>query len=582
MRFSNYFIPTQKEMPSDAEVISHQLMVRAGMIRKLTSGIYTYLPTGLRSIKKVEKIVREEMDRAGAVEILMPAVQPAELWQESGRWDYYGKELLRFKDRHNRDACMGPTHEEVITDLVRKEIHSYKQMPINFYQIQTKFRDEIRPRFGLMRGREFIMKDAYSFDVDENSANASYQKMFEAYTRIFERCGLKFRAVEADTGSIGGNYSHEFMVLAETGEDQIINCTKCSYAANLERAEVLYEEKTPEADHHGEMGPLEEVETPDMKTVEEVTDFLHITADRLVKTLLLLVDGKEKVAVLIRGDHELNEAKLKTLLGAQTVEMAPESVVREITGAPVGFAGPVGLKIRIVADNALKGMHDFVTGGNRKDLHLKQVEMDRDFQIDLFGDLRTILPRDRCPRCGGNIVFGRGIEVGHIFKLGTKYSLALNAVFLNEEGKEQPIIMGCYGIGVGRIVAAAIEQNNDENGIVFPVPIAPFEVTILPLQMHDAAVAETAEKIYNDLSELGLDVLLDDRDERAGVKFKDADLLGIPVRITVGSRGVKTGTVEVKERAETESALIPIEEVVLHLQEKIKSLASFGEPITNL
>ena len=582
MRFSNYFIPTQKEVPSDAEVISHQLMVRAGMIRKLTSGIYTYLPTGLRSIKKVEKIVREEMDRAGAVEILMPAVQPAELWQESGRWDYYGKELLRFKDRHNRDACMGPTHEEVITDLVRKEIHSYKQMPINFYQIQTKFRDEIRPRFGLMRGREFIMKDAYSFDVDENSANASYQKMFEAYTRIFERCGLTFRAVEADTGSIGGNYSHEFMVLAETGEDQIINCTKCSYAANLERAEVLYEEKTPEADHHGEMGPLEEVETPDMKTVEEVTDFLHITADRLVKTLLLLVDGKEKVAVLIRGDHELNEAKLKTLLGAQTVEMAPESVVREITGAPVGFAGPVGLKIRIVADNALKGMHDFVTGGNRKDLHLKQVEMDRDFQIDLFGDLRTILPRDRCPRCGGNIVFGRGIEVGHIFKLGTKYSLALNAVFLNEEGKEQPIIMGCYGIGVGRIVAAAIEQNNDENGIVFPVPIAPFEVTILPLQMHDAAVAETAEKIYNDLSELGLDVLLDDRDERAGVKFKDADLLGIPVRITVGSRGVKTGTVEVKERAETESALIPIEEVVLHLQEKIKSLASFGEPITNL
>ena len=582
MRFSNYFIPTQKEVPSDAEVISHQLMVRAGMIRKLTSGIYTYLPTGLRSIKKVEKIVREEMDRAGAVEILMPAVQPAELWQESGRWDYYGKELLRFKDRHNRDACMGPTHEEVITDLVRKEIHSYKQMPINFYQIQTKFRDEIRPRFGLMRGREFIMKDAYSFDVDENSANASYQKMFEAYTRIFERCGLKFRAVEADTGSIGGNYSHEFMVLAETGEDQIINCTKCSYAANLERAEVLYEEKTPEADHHGEMGPLEEVETPDMKTVEEVTDFLHITADRLMKTLLLLVDGKEKVAVLIRGDHELNEAKLKTLLGAQTVEMAPESVVREITGAPVGFAGPVGLKIRIVADNALKGMHDFVTGGNRKDLHLKQVEMDRDFQIDLFGDLRTILPRDRCPRCGGNIAFGRGIEVGHIFKLGTKYSLALNAVFLNEEGKEQPIIMGCYGIGVGRIVAAAIEQNNDENGIVFPVPIAPFEVTILPLQMHDAAVAETAEKIYNDLSELGLDVLLDDRDERAGVKFKDADLLGIPVRITVGSRGVKTGTVEVKERAETESALIPIEEVVLHLQEKIKSLASFGEPITNL
>ena len=572
MRFSRYFIPTQKEVPSDAEVISHQLMVRAGLIRKLTSGIYTYLPAGLRSIKKVEKIVREEMDRAGAVEILMPAVQPAELWQESGRWDYYGKELLRFKDRHNRDACLGPTHEEVITDLVRKEIHSYKQMPINFYQIQTKFRDEIRPRFGLMRGREFIMKDAYSFDVDEDSANDSYQKMFEAYSRIFERCGLKFRAVEADTGSIGGNYSHEFMVLADTGEDQIINCTQCSYAANLERAEVVFEEKESRAVPQEEMPPLEEVETPDMRTVEEVTGFLHITADRLVKTLLVVVDGKERIAVLIRGDHELNEAKLKTLLGAQGVEMAAESIVREITGAPVGFAGPVGLKIRIVADNALKGMNDFVTGGNRKDLHLKRVNSNRDFRIDLFGDIRTILTSDRCPRCGGEIAFGRGIEVGHIFKLGTKYSLALNAVFLNEEGKEQPIIMGCYGIGVGRIVAAAIEQNNDENGILFPVPMAPFEVTILPLQMHDTGVVETAEKIYSDLSELGLDVLLDDRDERAGIKFKDADLLGIPLRITVGSRGIKEGTVELKQRTDKESALIPIHEITSQMKERIKSL----------
>jgi prolyl-tRNA synthetase len=572
MRFSKYFIPTHKEVPADAEVISHQLMIRAGMIRKLTSGIYTYLPTGLRSIKKVEKIVREEMDRAGALELLMPAVQPAELWQESGRWDYYGKELLRFKDRHNRDACLGPTHEEVITDLVRKEIHSYKQMPVNFYQIQTKFRDEIRPRFGIMRGREFIMKDAYSFDVDGDNANASYEKMFEAYSKIFERCGLKFRAVEADTGSIGGNYSHEFMVLAETGEDQIINCAECSYAANLERAEVLCEEDTSDAVSHGEMGLLEEVQTPGMKTVEEVTGFLNITADRLVKTLILIVDGKEEVAVLVRGDHELNEAKLKTLLGAQTVDMAPETVVREITEAPVGFAGPAGLKIRIVADNALKGMHDFVTGGNKKDLHLKQVNMDRDFRIDLFGDLRTILPKDRCPRCNANIEFGRGIEVGHIFKLGTKYSQALNAVFLNEEGKEQPIIMGCYGIGVSRIVAAAIEQNNDKDGIIFPVPIAPFEITILPLQMHDAAVVEAAEKIHEDLSELGLDVLLDDRDERAGVKFKDADLLGIPLRITVGSRGIKTGTVEVKGRTEAENEQIPMVDVISHMKERVEAL----------
>ncbi len=572
MRFSKYFIPTQKEVPSDAEVISHQLMVRAGMIRKLTSGIYTYLPAGLRSLKKVEKIVREEMDRAGAIELLMPAVQPAELWQESGRWDYYGKELLRFKDRHNRDACMGPTHEEVITDLVRKEIHSYKQMPINFYQIQTKFRDEIRPRFGLMRGREFIMKDAYSFDVDEGGANSSYQRMFEAYTRIFERCGLKFRAVEADSGTIGGSFSHEFMVLAETGEDQIINCTACSYAANLERAEVLYEEKGAGTPPTEETGPMEKAETPDRKTVEEVTDFLHITPDNLVKTLLVVLNGKENTAVLLRGDHELNEAKLKSLLGAQTVEMAAESVVQEITGAPVGFAGPVGLKIRIVADNALRGMRDFTAGGNQKDLHLKHVSVDRDFHIDQYGDLRTILPSDRCPRCGGEIAFGRGIEVGHIFKLGTKYSLALNAVFLNEEGKEQPIIMGCYGIGIGRTVAAAIEQNHDEHGIRFPAPIAPFSVTILPLQMHDDAVVKAAEQIYRDLAQMGLDVLLDDRDERAGVKFKDADLLGIPLRITVGSRGIKAGTVEVKLREEDESAVIPLADMAIQLKEKMKAL----------
>ena len=408
--------------------------------------------------------------------------------------------------------------------------------------------------------------------MDEESANNSYQKMYEAYSRIFERCGLRFRAVEADTGSIGGNYSHEFMVLADTGEDQIINCTRCTYAANLERAEVRCGEKEVDAAHRGEIGPLEEVETPDKKTVEEVTAFLHINADQLVKTLIFVMDGKEEIAVLIRGDHELNEAKLKSLLGAQSVELAAESVVRKITGAPVGFAGPVGLKIRIVADNAVKEMHDFITGGNRKDLHLKQVRFDRDFRIDLYGDVRTILPGDKCPRCGGDIAFGRGIEVGHIFKLGTKYSKALNAVFLNEEGKEQPIIMGCYGIGIGRIVAAAIEQNNDENGIVFPIPMAPFEVTILPLQMHDAAVTEAAEKIHRELSELGMDVLLDDRDERAGVKFKDADLLGIPLRVTIGSRGIKTGTVEIKQRTEKESALIPLEDAASHLKERIQSL----------
>jgi len=570
MRYSKYFIPTHKEAPSDAEIISHQLMIRAGMIRKLTSGVYTYLPLCLRSIRKVEDIIREEMSRAGAIEILMPAVQPGELWQESGRWEHYGRELLRFKDRHDREACFGPTHEEVITDLVRKEIHSYKQMPINLYQIQTKFRDEIRPRFGIMRGREFIMKDAYSFDVDEEGANLSYEAMYEAYTRIFKRCGLKFRAVEADTGTIGGSYSHEFMVLAETGEDQIINCTECDYAANLERAEIKPSQTPPEPEAN-ELNPITEVDTPGIKTVEEVTAFLSVLPSQLVKSLIFVVDGQE-TAVLIRGDHELNEAKLKGLLGAQTVELAPERVVEEITGAPVGFAGPVGLNIKIVADNALKGMKDFVTGGNRKDLHLRNVNMKRDFEVDLFGDLRIITSRDSCPRCGKKIEFGRGIEVGHIFKLGTKYSQALKAVFLNRQGKETPIIMGCFGIGVGRTVAAAIEQNHDKDGIIFPAPIAPFEVIILPLQMHDTGVVETAEKIYTELLDIKIDTLLDDRDERAGVKFNDADLLGIPIRITVGVKGIKGGQMEIKLRSETESFFVPINNAASSIKEKVEAL----------
>ena len=570
MRYSKYFIPTHKEAPSDAEVISHQLMIRAGMIRKLTSGVYTYLPLCLRSIRKVENIIREEMNRAGAIEILMPAVQPAELWQESGRWEHYGRELLRFKDRHNREACFGPTHEEVITDLVGKEIHSYKQMPINLYQIQTKFRDEIRPRFGIMRGREFIMKDAYSFDVDEEGANLSYEAMYEAYTRIFERCGLKFRAVEADTGTIGGSYSHEFMVLAETGEDQIVNCTECDYAANLERAEIKPSQTLPEPEVK-EMHTIMEVDTPGIKTVEDVIAFLSVSPSQLIKSLIFVVDGEE-IAVLIRGDHELNEAKLKSLLGAQTVELASKRVVEEITAAPIGFAGPVGLNVKIVADHALKGMRDFVTGGNRKDLHLRNVNMKRDFEVDLFGDLRIITPQDSCPRCGKKIEFGRGIEVGHIFKLGTKYSQALKAVFLNRQGKEAPIIMGCYGIGVGRTVAAAIEQNHDKDGIIFPIPIAPFEVTILPLQMHDTVVVETAEKIYTELLDIKVDTLLDDRDERAGVKFNDADLLGIPIRVTVGVKGIKGGQVEIKLRSETESFFMPINNAASSIKEKVETL----------
>jgi prolyl-tRNA synthetase len=570
MRYSKYFIPTYKEVPSDAEVISHQFMLRAGLIRKLTSGIYTYLPAGLRSIQKVENIIREEMNRAGAIEVLLPSVQPAELWQESGRWDYYGSELLRFKDRHNRDACLGPTHEEVITDLVKKEIRSYKQLPLNLYQIQTKFRDEIRPRFGLMRCREFIMKDAYSFDVDEESANHSYEVMYEAYSNIFRRCGLKFRAVEADTGPIGGSYSHEFMVLADTGEDQIVNCLNCQYAANLERAEVGTMGH-PSEFQEGNLKPLEEVETPDIKTVEEVTSFLSARPEELIKSLIFLADG-EAVAALVRGDHELNEIKLKNFLGAQEVELAAPELVAETTGAPMGFAGPVGLKVKIVADQAIAAMKNFVTGGNRKDLHLKNVNLYRDFEVGRFGDLRLITSNDSCPRCGGDIQFGRGIEVGHIFKLGTKYSESLNAVFLDQLGKEKPIVMGCYGIGVGRTVAAAIEQNNDKDGIIFPVPIAPFEVSLLPLQMHEAGVVEAAEKLYQVLLDQGVDVLIDDRDERAGIKFNDADLLGTPIRVTVGHRGIQKGQVEIKLRSDSENEPVAVKDATAIIREKLKDL----------
>jgi prolyl-tRNA synthetase len=569
MKYTKFFIPTLKEIPADAEVVSHQLMLRAGLIRKLASGIYTYLPAGLKSMKKIENIIREEMDRSGAVEILMPAVQPAELWQESGRWDFYGRELLRFKDRHNRDSCLGPTHEEVVTDLVRREIHSYKQMPLNLYQIQNKFRDEIRPRFGVMRGREFMMKDAYSFDANEEGAEKSYEIMFETYNNIFRRCGLNFRAVEADTGSIGGSYSHEFMVLAKSGEDQIVSCAQCDYAANIEKAEVL-----PRGKHTADAIPfldLEEVDTPDKKSVEEVTDFLSVTPDQLVKTLIFRTNGNV-VAALVRGDHEINEAKLRSTLGADQVELADRTLVAEVTGAPVGFAGPLGLKVRIIADHAINGMKNFVTGGNRVDTHLKNVNMDRDFKVDVFGDLRVITAEDSCPRCGSAIHFSRGIEVGHIFKLGIKYSKSMKAMFLDENGRENPIVMGCYGIGVSRTLAAAIEQNHDEAGIIFPIPIAPFELLILPLQMDVQEVVKASERIYGELVNKGIDVLLDDRDLRAGFKFKDADLLGIPIRIAVGTRHLKNGQVEMKLRSDSDISLISLQDVVSLVRDKVEEL----------
>jgi len=565
MRYSQYFVPTVKETPSDAEVVSHQLMLRAGMIRKLAAGIYNYLPLGLRSIRKVEQIVREEMNRAGAIELLMPSVQPAELWQESKRWEQYGKELLRFKDRKEAEFCLGPTHEEVITDLVRREVKSYRQMPLNLYQVQSKFRDEIRPRFGLMRGREFIMKDAYSFDVSSEAADSSYDKMYQAYRRIFQRCGLRFRAVEADTGSIGGSSSHEFMVLADSGEDAIVSCSACEYAANVEKAEArLF------PDEHAEPRDLEKVETPQKRSVEEVTVFLGIPASSLVKTLLYVADG-EPVAALLRGDHDLNEIKLKNLLGCEELEMAGEDVVERVTGAPVGFAGPVGLKIRIVADLTVQGMKNFVTGGNARDLHFKSVNIGRDFTPARIADIRNVVHGDPCPRCkGGHLEMWRGIEVGHVFKLGTKYSEALRATYLDADGKEQVIFMGCYGIGISRTVAACIEQNHDADGIIFPIPIAPFHCIVSAVSTKDAGVMAACEELYRALAAAGVEVLFDDRDERPGSKFKDADLIGIPLRLVVGSKNLAEGKVELKARKSGVVSLLPLTDAV----ETVKALVA--------
>ena len=553
MRFSQYYLPTLKEAPADAEVISHQLLTRAGMIRKLTSGIYSYLPFGLRAISKSAQIVREEMNRAGAQELLMPAVQPANLWQESGRWDFYGKELLRFKDRHDRDYCMGPTHEEVITDLVRGEVRSYRQLPINLYQIQTKFRDEIRPRFGLMRGREFIMKDAYSFDRDNAGADISYQSMFEAYERIFKRMGLRFRAVEADSGAIGGNFSHEFMVLADTGEDVIVACSGCSYAANTERAEITFN-GTPDSDG----GPaVAEEYTPHCRTVEELAAFMKVPAAGIIKTLLFCADG-EPVAALVRGDRELNEIKLKNYLKVGELELASPEQVEAWTAAPVGFAGPAGLKVkRIVADHELKSGGPWVTGANKADTHLRNVNLLRDVESCEFLDLRVIAEGDVCPRCGGAIEFTRGIEVGHVFKLGTKYSEAMHAVYLDENGKEQLMIMGCYGVGVTRVVAACVEQNHDEFGIKFPPPLAPFTVMVLNLDINSSDAVAVAEGIYKALQDAGHEVLLDDRSERPGVKFKDADLIGIPMQLVVGGKGLSRGIIETKDRRTNTKGELP-------------------------
>jgi len=559
MRFSEFGLTTLKEVPADAEIISHKLMLRAGLIRRLASGLFTWMPLGLRVLRKVEAVVREEMDRAGALELLMPAVQPAELWQESGRWDKYGPLLLRMSDRHNRDYCFGPTHEEVITDIARKELRSYKQLPVNFYQIQTKFRDEIRPRFGVMRSREFIMKDAYSFDLDQAGLEASYARMHTAYTAIFKRLGLKFRVVDADSGEIGGSRSQEFHVLADSGEDAIAYSDEDNYASNIETASTSPDGiNTPAATEE-----LKKLATPGIKTIEALCDSLSISAAQTLKTLI--VDGNDgPIALALRGDHELNTVKAQKVPGvASPLTMAsPESIVKA-TGCGPGFVGPIGLDIPIFYDHATLGMGDFVCGGNEKDTHYTGVNFSRDVEKPATVDIRNVVAGDPTPGGIGTLSIARGIEVGHIFQLGTKYSEAMGATVQNPDGKNQVMSMGCYGIGVTRIVGAAIEQNHDDAGIIWPEPLAPFDVVLVPINMRRSdAVKEAAETLYTELREKGFEVLLDDRNARPGVQFADAELIGIPHRLVISERSLAAGELEYRHRNASESQNLKREEAL--------------------
>lgn len=570
MRYSQMLLPTTRETPAEAEVISHQLLVRGGFIRKLTSGMYTYLPLGVLALQRVANIVREEMNRAGAQEILMPMVQPGDLWMESGRWKKYGPELLRFRDRHDRDYCLGPTHEEVVTDIARRELHSYRQLPVNLYQIQTKFRDEIRPRFGLMRGREFMMKDAYSFDSDDSGANLSYETMRQAYVRIFQRCGLEFRAVEADSGTIGGSFSHEFMVLAEAGEDTLVICDACLYAANVEKAAIAPRQPVAQSVTLMEMT---RVATPGMKQVDTVADFLSVNATDIIKTMIYQADGV-LVAALVRGDRKVQTVKLKNLLGAGEIESLTDEQVWQRARLPLGYVGPVGLPLKIVADQEVMAMINAVAGANEKGYHYTGVNPGRDFQPAVVGDLRQVAADDSCPLCAGRLRLTEGIEVGHIFKLGTSYSEVMKASFQDSDGLDKPFIMGCYGIGVSRVVAAAIEQNHDDRGIVFPVPLAPFQVIVLNLGPKEDDYCQAAERLYTELCDGGLDVLYDDRDERPGSKFNDADLIGIPFRLTVGKTFAKEGKVELKTRKTGETRILTVEAMVSEVTELVKQALS--------
>ncbi|CAA0097756.1 proline--tRNA ligase [Zhongshania aliphaticivorans] len=572
MRASQFLIATQKETPADAEVISHQLMLRAGMIRKLATGLYTWLPMGLRVLRKVENIVRQEMDRSGAMEVMMPVVQPAELWEESGRWEQYGAELLRIGDRHNRAFCLGPTHEEVITDLIRNEIKSYKQLPANFYQIQTKFRDEIRPRFGVMRSREFIMKDAYSFHNDQESLQATYDVMHATYTRIFTRLGLDFRPVIADTGSIGGSGSHEFHVLASSGEDDIAFSDTSDYAANVEMAEAL----APAGERPAPTSTVEKIATPGAHTIDEVSAALKVAAAQILKTLIVYSDAdengnKELVALVVRGDHNLNEIKAEKIAGvASPLTFASEEDIQAKLSCKPGSIGPVGLSIRVIADRSAAHSADFVCGANEDGFHLSGVNWDRDVSFNETADLRDVVEGDPSPDGQGSLLIKRGIEVGHIFQLGTKYSEAMKATVLNENGKDQTMIMGCYGIGVTRVVASAIEQNNDDKGIIWPASIAPFEIAIVPLNIQKSErVREHAEQLYATLRGLGYDVLLDDRNERPGVKFADMELVGIPHRIVIGDRGLDNGMLEYKNRSASDNEDVAIDGIVDFIQQQL-------------
>lgn len=559
MRTSQFLLSTLKETPADAEIISHQLMLRAGMIRRVAAGVYNWLPLGLRVLRKVETIIREEMDRAGAQELLMPAIQPAEFWQESGRWEEYGPELLRLTDRHQREFCFGPTHEEVITDLIRREIRSYRQLPATFYQIQTKFRDEIRPRFGVMRAREFLMKDAYSFHSNTESLDQTYDSMHEAYSRIFTRLGLEYRPVEADSGAIGGNASHEFHVLADTGEDALVICPQCDYAANVEQAPALPsigKRPAPALE-------METIDTPGQHSIEQISSFLGIQPEQTVKTLL--VHGADSpVALLLRGDHQLNEIKAEKLpMVLKPLTMLSPAEVKQATGCAPGSVGPVGLEIPVIADESALRLADFVCGANQDDKHLTGVNWGRDLPEPELADLRNIVEGDPCPRCDGEVIIRRGIEVGHIFKLGTKYSESMNATCLDQNGKAVIMPMGCYGIGVSRVVSAAIEQSHDEKGIIWPANLAPFDAVIVPIGYHKSEqVSKACNELYDDLSEAGLNVLLDDRNERPGVMFADMELIGIPHRIVIGERGLKNDFVEYKSRTRDEAQDIALSDIV--------------------